>query len=271
MFSLKKINNVEIEPLKIKPINLDKIKGRDLFPKLYGNIFLCAHQRSGKSTVIYNIIRDCTDKNTQLYIFCSNHNTDEAYQEIKKLIEKKGLFVEFYTSLIDIDSKINELELIMKDIQETIPEEEEKDLTDTQYNEIEHCYEHIKIKIKKSPKDKKQAPKNIFIFDDFSHELKNKWLIKLLKEPTHYRSKVIISTQYLHDLEPGSRDQINFWLIFKDQPRDKLDIIHKHSSLKMPIEVFYKIYDDVTLEKYNFLYIEKAGELRKNFNTVILI
>jgi len=270
MFSLKKINNVQVEPLKLKQVNLDKIKGKDLFPRLDCNIFLCAHQRSGKTTTIYKIIKDCTDKDTQIFIFCSNHNTDDAWKEIKKLIEDKGMFAEFFTSLMDDNNKINELELIMNDIQNPEEEEEEEEEPEFEYNECTHCYDHISVKIKKPKSEKKQSPKMLFIFDDYSHELKNKWIIKLLKEPSHYKAKVIISTQYIHDMEPGSREQINFWLIFKDQSRDKLDIIYKNASLKMPIELFYKIYDSVTEEKYHFLYIDKMnGELRKDFNHVI--
>jgi hypothetical protein len=49
----------------------------------------------------------------------------------------------------------------------------------------------------------------------------------LLKWNRHYKAKVIISSQWLHDLLPESRKQIDLFLIFKGFPAKKLAEIYK--------------------------------------------
>ena len=45
----KKINDIKINPLPIPKIDTDKIKGSELFPEIYSNIFLIAKKKSGKT------------------------------------------------------------------------------------------------------------------------------------------------------------------------------------------------------------------------------
>src|SRR6185437_11733738 len=70
-------------------------------------------------------------------------------------------------------------------------------------------------KRKKERVSKYQAPEYIIIFDDLSSELKSRSLLSLLKFNRHFKSKLIISSQWLHDLLPESRKQIDLFLIFK--------------------------------------------------------
>ena len=70
-------------------------------------------------------------------------------------------------------------------------------------------------KQKKSKKAKFLAPEYMIIFDDLSSELKSRSLLSLLKFNRHFKAKLIISSQWLHDLLPESRKQIDLFLIFK--------------------------------------------------------
>ena len=272
--NLKVINEEKVNPIKMPKDDKYLALGHELFPKKYGNIFICSKQGSGKTTVINKIIEDCTDKDTQLFVFCSNHNTDSAWEAIKKMVEKRDMFAEFFTSVIDDDCGVNELEMIMKDFQNEEKEEdcEDEELEKDIYIKTTHCHRYISVKIKK-PKEKKKkfiAPKMLFIFDDLSHELSNKWIQKLMKEPRHFKAKVIISSQYLNDLTPGQRQQINYWLVFQGQPLEKLEAIYLNSLMSMGFEKFEQIYRLVTGEKYHFLYIDRdISQLRKDFNTLI--
>src|SRR3954464_14828496 len=91
-------------------------------------------------------------------------------------------------------------------------------------------------------KSKYQSPEYIIVFDDLSSELKSGSLFSLFKFNRHFKSKLIISSQWLHDLLPESRKQIDLFLIFKGFPEDKLALIYKDCASSVPFETFYSIY-----------------------------
>ena len=88
----------------------------------------------------------------------------------------------------------------------------------------------------------------------------------------HFKSKVIVSSQFINDLDPASRVQIDFWLIFKGFSEERLEQVYPQLDLSdIDFEKFYKIYKDVTSEPHNFLYINRdKNEIRQNFNKQIL-
>jgi len=96
---------------------------------------------------------------------------------------------------------------------------------------------------KKSKKSKYRAPEYIIIFDDLSSELKSKSLTSLLKFNRHFKAKLIISSQWIHDLLPESRKQIDLFLIFKGFPDKKLIEIYKDCDSGVPFETFLKVYN----------------------------
>ena len=119
----------------------------------------------------------------------------------------------------------------------------------------------------KEPKSKYQYPKYIIILDDLSNELKNRSVDYLCKRNRHFQAKVIISTQYPNDLTPSTWKQMDFILIFKGLPLDKINKIHKEADLAIDLDTFEKIYHHATVKPYSFLYIDVRNErLRKNFN-----
>ncbi len=263
------INDETVQPIKTPSVKLENIKGYKLFPDLYCNIFLCAKKKSGKTSVINKIIRECSDKETIFHIFCSTHNKDDNWKEIKKWLDDKKRIANFYTSLTE--DKLNILDVIVEDLR-TYDEEEEKEEAPEE-DKIVNFHEdekYMTFKIKKQ-KPKKVAPKVMFIFDDFSGELKDKTLVKLLKEHRHYKTKVIISSQYPNDLLPESRSQIDYWLLFGGHSENKLEEIYKNCNLSITFEEFKAIYDLATSEKYHFLYINRnTDDFRKDFNSQII-
>jgi hypothetical protein len=126
--------------------------------------------------------------------------------------------------------------------------------------------------VTKRRKNKYQSPEYILILDDMSNELKTKTIQKLLKENRHYALKCIISSQHLKDMKPESRKQIDFYLLFKNQPQQILEIVHSDSSSKLTEAQFNEVYNAATNEPYSFLYIDTTlNKYRKNFNTEISI
>jgi len=79
--------------------------------------------------------------------------------------------------------------------------------------------------------------------------------------------KVIISSQYLNDMKPEERKQIDYWLLFRSLPEAKLEEVYKDTDATIPFETFLKMYKVATAEKYNFFYVDvPQDEYRRNFN-----
>eukprot|EP00732_Lithocolla_globosa_P002502 Lithocolla_globosa_v1_NODE_1658_length_2414_cov_455.281475.p1 type:complete len:170 gc:universal NODE_1658_length_2414_cov_455.281475:1520-1011(-) len=127
----------------------------------------------------------------------------------------------------------------------------------------------ISVKVKKP---KKISQKYLIIFDDIASELKDPYVSQLLKTNRHYKSKVIISSQWLNDITPQSRRQIDFYLLFSGINMKKLEELYNDADLSISFEEFVNIYNIATRQKYHFLYIDSNNsEFRINFNTSIEI
>ena len=260
---IKQINNEVVKPVPlIKPKDTRPVLGANLFSEIFANIFCVARKQSGKTSVIYNIIKKCANKNTTIIAFVSTLHKDNNWKTIKLFCELNNIAFVGHTSLFD--GKTNILQELIDELEEAndpdvIDEPKEKnpiiiaDLDDEEED--------------KPRKSKYQSPEYIFILDDLSDELKNPVVATLLKKNRHFLSKVIISSQYLNDLYPQSHKQIDYVLVFKGQPRKKLDEIYRNADIAVDCETFYKLYDYATKDKYNFLYIDRGNsEFRQNFN-----
>ncbi len=127
-------------------------------------------------------------------------------------------------------------------------------------------------KKKKNKKSKYLSPEYMIIFDDLSNELKSRTLTSLLKFNRHFKAKLIISSQWLHDLLPESRKQIDLFLIFKGFPQDKIALIYKDCDSSIPFETFYHIYKKSTKKPHSFMYIDtRSDEFRCNFDKKFII
>ena len=278
MFSEKKINNVKVHPL-VNTATLDekKVKGSKLIPDPYSTIFLSAKRKSGKTSVIGEILKNCSDRRSIIWVFCPTANIDDNWKSIITMLQDKGNVVNVFDSLME-DKKINRLqgiinELLVPEMDEDIEEKKKKVekppvrlLFDSQTVE-----EEIKEEKAKKYKPKKIAPKHIFILDDLSHELKNPAVQVLLKNWRHLKAQCILSFQYANDLLTSCWKQCQYCMIFKSFSRDKLDHLHRVLDLTLPVEQFYELYDFVMKDKgYDFLYIDVKNEkFRKNFNKEI--
>ena len=264
MITIKKINDTIIKRVKLKDDNNNHkpIKGFALFPELYSNIFICSKKKSGKTTVLYNIIKKCCDKNTKVIIFASTVNKDSTYKSILDYLDKKDIDYATYTSLKE--DKIDRLQQLVEDLQQ----EAEPQTTEKENNNLLLFDEVESPESEEEEKPSKyRAPEYMIILDDLSTELKSKSLVSLLKKNRHFKSKIIISSQYWNDLLPESRKQLDYILLFKSMPENKLKEIYRDADLSVNYETFEKLYRYSTKEPYNFFYIDCVNdEYRKNFN-----
>lgn len=267
MIRLKKINKHKVNPINVPKVQLELIKGHDLIPKLYTSIFICAKKESGKTNVIFKILKECVGKKTTLYIVTSTVYNDDNWKAIIKYFKKKGINMVISTSLeeANIKEKVEELKKIAEDeVKREEEEEDEEPVPNLQKIMIDENQEEEP----KEKKEKKVAPEYIFVFDDMSVELRNSYIGTLIKMHRHFKTKVIISSQYVNDLAPDSRKNIDIWLLFGGHSINKLETIYKDCDLKIPFDLFLNIYNYATSQPYNFLYVDKnKPEFRKNFNT----
>jgi len=65
MIKETKLNNVVVKPIvDCNPPDITKIKGYKLIPSNYWILFLCSKKKSGKTSLINEICKKCTDKRT---------------------------------------------------------------------------------------------------------------------------------------------------------------------------------------------------------------
>ena len=267
----EKINTISVKPVVVPDTNeAETIKGYKIAPFKYYNMFICSKKRSGKTSLINTIIRKTTDKRTNVWVFCSTYKLDDTWKAIIQFLQDRGNNVNCFDTIID--GKVNLLDKIVQGLSEPeeVPEKCKKEPVNL--NEIKRSYDIFgkdrdeEGKPKKEYQPKKKSPKHLFIFDDISSQLK--YIDTYVKKHRHFQASTIISSQYLCDLQPSTRLQIDIFIAFKSFSQDKLEDIHKSLDLSIPFETFWQIYQHVTCEPFQFLYLNvRTEELRKNLNT----
>jgi hypothetical protein len=258
------LNNISIKPLvNANALDESKVKGGKMFSDPYNVTYLCARRKSGKTSVIAEILKKTSDKKTTFWLFVPTSRVDESWKTIIKLLEDRGNTVNVFDSIME--GKTNLLDEIVADLSvgDEPPKKEEPvkapvkimfDIPESEKKKYEY-------------KPKKLAAQHIFVFDDISQELKNPALLALLKKSRHLKAAVYVSSQYLLDLNPAALKQLSYFLCFRSMTQDKLEHIHKMLDLSIDLEKFYEIYDYATKEPYNFLYIDMKNQtFRKNFS-----
>jgi len=271
MLKYEKCNDITVGPINKEDKNKDyskTVKGYNMFPHKtpYVNVFVCAKKNSGKTSAINKIINETTDKTTCFWIFCSTHSIDDGWRTIIKNLEDNGNVVNCFDSLLE--GKINVLDTIINDIGNPYRDEEPED----KKKEAKSIVKFGEVEKKKKRKKKKPlVPLHMFIFDDFSTFLRDKSISALVKTHRHLKSSVIISSQYLNDIQPQCLLQIDILLCFKSLSEEKLLGIHKSLDLCIDFNKFLDIYRCITEEPYTFMYLNvRSEEIRQNFNKRIL-
>lgn len=267
MIKIERINKISVKPVianggEPSPF---KIKGYDYIPMLYANIFLCAKKKSGKTNVIYNLLKHVTTTKTKVYIFSSTINKDSTYDAIESMLEKRKVFFESFTHFVDANTGEN----IIDEILATSDNEEEEQVKKPTTSKIERgpLFAPKESEEEKS-KPKKEAPDYVFVFDDLGQDLRHPSINQLLKTNRHHKAKVILSSQYINDLQPQAIKQLDYALLFKSFNEEKLKDIYNLLDLSLPFEHFQQLYHFATKEPYSFMYVDVRNEkFRKNFST----
>ena len=266
----EKINKIIVDPLHTKKGSVCNVLGKqyfDLYPYL---LFLSAKKKSGKTSLIWNIIKNTTNKDTKFFIFCGTYNVDQSWIKMLKYLRKRGNNVEAFDCIRE-DRNTNNLQIVMNaltTVEEEPNEIEEQDGTKINFGVIPTPVRKKKQKNKRMKSEKKVC-EYMFIFDDISGELKNPVISQFLKVHRHIGKgcNVIISSQYVKDISPSSAMQIDYFITFKNFSEERLRHIHRLLDLSIDFELYLKLYYYATKEPYQFLYTNtRSEEMRKGFS-----
>ena len=254
-----KINDIDIVPVVVNTLKSDQILGYDYFPVLYSNIYICAKRKSGKSTLIYNILKNCVSKKTNCVFFVSTIHRDDTYQKILEMLEKKGCNVMAHAHFLE--GKDNILQGILSELDAQLEQEQTTNEKKSSDHKIVGCnFDETRPEIKRERKPKKLAPEYIFIFDDLGADLRHPSITQLVKVSRHYKAKIIFSSQYIHDLTNSCIKNIDVALLFKSFSEEKLLTLYTDLDISCSFELFRDMYLDATKDKFQlFLHRLSSG------------
>jgi hypothetical protein len=292
---------------KVNPIDIKTDdKGEPVFFNTkYCNVAMIAKKRSGKTQLIYNLLRQLVGKDTDIYVFCSTVNRDATWRQIVNEFQDKGNLVETYTSIYDtrMEGKRrrnvdNLKELIDSWAEEEQPKKDKKKKEEPKEEplRIARPYEDLKVEQlgqghlfhtifrnrnftraekveppkKRKRRTKKAYPQKILILDDMSEQLKNPMVASILKKNRHYRMCCIVSTQYPQDILPSARSQINMLMAWKGHAPNKVEVLRRICDVDLDEKQFYDLYRKATEKPYAFMFCDvDAGKIYENFDKVI--
>lgn len=282
--------------VKIKVVKTDaeydpeRVLGKEMFREVYGNINIAGKKKSGKTLLLYNVLYRCANKSTKVLIFSATAEKDPTYKEIAKMLKRKGIDCEIHDHFIDeegndliadfIESAKHEAEQegreekpVPPTSRKYVPIEEARmlfgdELPRNQIAKIEaaerkDAEEKAKAKEEKAKKKKgkgKLAPEYIICFDDLGIDLRKKSVSQLLIKNRHFKSKVIILSQWLSYLQPTAIRQLDYAILFGGFPKDKIEDFHQKLDLSDTPEAFERRYKEATEKQYNFLTIDIADQ-----------
>ena len=135
----KQINDIQNKPVIHLALEPTEILGYNYFSNLYSNIYICSKRKSGKTTIIYNILKLCVSKRTNVVFFCTTIHRDSTYKKILEMLEKKKVNVVSYDHFIDGKEKI--LNSILVELNESLEAEEEVKIRKPEWFTEEITYE----------------------------------------------------------------------------------------------------------------------------------
>jgi predicted transcriptional regulator len=265
----EKINSITIKPLITHTTNPDDVLGGEMFLDPYSNCGIIAKKKSGKTTILYHILKKvCRGGNypTNVILFCSTVHKDDTYQHIIEMLKKKGCNITTHTHFIDNGENI--IEGLLDELGKEDKEEEKEKKPKSKLLKFESEEDDEK---KPPKKPKKISAEYVLVFDDLGSDARHKSLTHLCKVLRHYKMRTFFLQQNLYDLDAPCRKQLDYLLLFRNFNEDKLKNIYESVDLSIPFEKFKDIYDYATREPYHFLYIDvRNEEFRENFDKRII-
>lgn len=284
-------------------------RGRKFTSELYPNIALVARKKSGKTVIIYNLLKAMIDKYTRVIIICPTHGKDATYRSITDMLDKKRVDYDLHTEIGEV---IKDFVRENDDEEEDDPdatEEEGEEPSPRAESDADHLGlfaamgfgseepepepENRLVAMGLSPpeaKPKKErpvltdeekmeryrrkakfsAPDVVFVLDDLGEEMRNPSVYQLLKMNRHFRTAVLMSMQWPNNITPSSWKQLDQALLFAGHNKKKVAEMYKNLDPPLDEEEFLALYKKATAKKYSFLNYDKGtDEFREKFGKTL--
>lgn len=247
---IRKINKEKVKPI---PILVDSrpVKGGNLSPDPYMNVFLLAPTNSGKTCCLFHILKKIIGPKTNIIAFVSTQNMDESWNHIENYFEKEKIPIIIHDEIEE--NGVNHLDELIEywkaSRKKKNEEKEEINSVDLikQLNHIHNVEDSESEDEKIQKKVNYRYPENILVFDDMGDYLRDHKLNNFLKRSRHYKVKVLISGHDWTDLCPAARKQMKQFLIFHSNGINRLNSIYENMDCQIPFEQFKKLYDEATI------------------------
>lgn len=267
--------NIKLEKIKapievLKPHDPSDLPlGHQYINHAYPNILLLAKKNSGKTNIIYNILKKCANRNTEVVIFCPTWELDDTYSQILDYLDSKGIPHQQFKNIDNLKDLMDSYDKNFETPSESDDEELKEPATQSYTLLTNQTSQPPQQPLKKPKKSKFTVPEHIFIFDDCKKMLRSPVLNSLIATNRHYKSKVIISTQYFTDIMPDTRTCLDIICIFPKIPLDKIKKLHEDIQLSTEYPIFEKLYLKATEQPHNFLYVDiRREQFKFNFDTL---
>ena len=243
-------------------------KGKELIPYEYFNINLCGKRNSGKTVLIYNIVKWFVSSHTKTYIISPTIQKDNNMKKVVKLAKKQGADVKAYSGF-----KAGNKDVI-KHLMKKWDNEDKKYKT---YKSQKHN------KTKPDPKIYEQQIREYFkgtcifapsfeeiedggktkppikydrllIIDDNSEELRHdKSFKELIFMARHYRCRIVYSSHDLKHSSPAMFQNLTHAVLYGKFSDDRLKCAHERLDPVEDLSLFSKLYKHCTKQEYGFM------------------
>lgn len=254
------------------------IRNFEMFEEPYANVVMVATKNSGKTTLLYNILKEEARKGLTVILFASTINHDPTFTAIIDMLRKKGCIVKTFDHFINKEG-VNLVEAWTSIKDEEAEAAAQPDTSqpskEPEWQMIPTAAKPKKEKEKKEKKLKFRGPETIMVFDDLSSSLRDKALTYLLTRNRHYKTKIFISCHSVINLDPKTLEVIDVAILFPGQSYDRVQELANKLGLhftedKKGKSHLHVLYDYATSEKYNFLYVDRNKlEYRHNMNKLL--
>ncbi len=113
---------------RVKNETQKKFPGSEIFDYRWFNLYICAKRRSGKTVLIYNLLKKFVRPNTIVLFFVSTFYSDANYEAMRDFLDKKNIPYEPHTSIRD-ERGTDQVRAFVRALQEEKREEQiRKDL-----------------------------------------------------------------------------------------------------------------------------------------------
>ena len=236
---------------------------RKIMPYEFFTASLYAKRRSGKTFLIWQLMKALVKKHTEIYIFAPTVNLDKTWKEITKWLDTKGVNYHTYIDLNDDEGGDIISDLLTQWAIPPEPEEDsDTDSDDEDEDELNISYNETLGSVSNKPKKKKKKkkpppePDRWVIIDDMSEHLKRRSIHKLFYNGRHFRTKILTSC---HDIKKQSPDMIAnsvYSFLFKKLPKERIEHIRDKLDLDITDTKFADMYAEASKRDYGFLLVD---------------